>query len=212
MRWTATQSDLKLRSKMPSKPHTPLTISELRSLDEAAFNAHLGSVVEHSPWVAERAWSLRPFASQAALFDAMARVIHGADGARQLALLRAHPELAGQEAQAGTMTSDSQGEQARLGLLSLDAATVQRIAALNQRYRERFGYPFIAALRLHDTLASVFEAFDQRLAHDDATERQAALQQICEVMRGRLARVVQPDAPAPLSPRPTVPTLAGTQP
>ena len=59
MRWTATQSDLKLRSKMSSQSHTPMTISELRSLDEAAFNALLGSVVEHSPWVAERAWSLR---------------------------------------------------------------------------------------------------------------------------------------------------------
>jgi OHCU decarboxylase len=212
MRWTATQIDLKLRPKMSSKPATPLTISELRSLDEAAFNALLGSVVEHSPWVAERAWALRPFASQTALFDAMARVIHCADDARQLALLRAHPELAGQEAQAGTMTTDSQNEQARLGLLSLDTATVQRIAALNQRYQARFGYPFIAALRLHDTLASVFEAFEARLTHDDATERHTALQQICEVMRGRLARVVQPDAPTPLSSRPAVSTLAGTQP
>lgn len=212
MRWTATQSELKLRSKMPSTPTTPLTISELRSLDEAAFNALLGSVVEHSPWVAERVWSLRPFASQTALFDAMARVIHGADEALQRALLCAHPELAGQEAQAGTMTRDSQNEQARLGLLSLDAATVQRMTALNQRYHARFGYPFITALRLHDTLASVFEAFEARLTHDDATERQAALQQICEVMRGRLARVVQPDAPTPLSSRPAVSTLAGTQP
>ena len=210
MRWTATQSDLKLRSKMSSKPCTPLTISDLRSLDEAPFNALLGSVVEHSPWVAERAWSLRPFASQAALFNAMASVIHGADEARQRALLCAHPELAGQEAQAGTMTTDSQNEQARLGLLSLDATTVQRIAALNQRYRERFGYPFIAALRLHDTLDSVFNAIEQRLAHDEATERHTALQQICEVMRGRLARVVQPGAP--LSSRPAVSTLAGTQP
>ncbi|MGS5086348.1 2-oxo-4-hydroxy-4-carboxy-5-ureidoimidazoline decarboxylase [Hydrogenophaga sp. A37] len=197
---------------MPSTPTTPLTITELRSLDEAAFNALLGSVVEHSPWVAERAWSLRPFASQAALFNAMARVIHGADEARQRALLCAHPELAGQEAQAGTMTTDSQSEQARLGLLNLDAATVQRIAALNQRYRERFGYPFIAALRLHDTLDSVFAAFEARLAQDETTERHTALQQICEVMRGRLARVVQPDAPAPLSSRPAVSTLAGTQP
>ncbi|MBW8316680.1 MAG: hypothetical protein K0M73_17650 [Hydrogenophaga sp.] len=71
---------------MSSKPATPLTISELRSLDETAFNALLCSVVEHSPWVAERAWSLRPFASQAALINAMASVIHGADEERQRAL------------------------------------------------------------------------------------------------------------------------------
>lgn len=212
MQWTATQSDLKLRLKMSCTADTPMTITELGSLDEAAFKLRLGSVVEHSPWVAERAWSLRPFDSQAALFEAMARVIHTAADAQQRALLCAHPELAGQEAQAGTMTTDSQSEQGRLGLLSLDAATVRRIATLNQRYRERFGYPFIAALRLHHTLASVFDAIEQRLAHDETTERQAALQQICEVMRGRLARVVQPDAPAPLSSRPTVSILAGTQP
>lgn len=212
MQWTATQSDLKLWPKMSLTPTAPLTINELRSLDEAAFKERLSSVVEHSPWVAQQAWSLRPFDSQAALFEAMASVIHSAADAQQRALLCAHPELAGQEAQAGTMTTDSQSEQGRLGLLSLDAATVQRMATLNQRYRERYGYPFIAALRLHDTLASVFDAFEQRLAHDDATERQAALQQICEVMRGRLARVVQPDAPAPLSSRPAVSILAGTQP
>lgn len=206
------QTGRTLGSNMTTTPPAPLTLTELRALDETAFNARLGSVVEHSPWVAERAWSLRPFDSQSALFDAMVSVIRSADAARQLALLCAHPELAGQEAQAGTMTTDSQSEQARLGLLSLDAATVQRIAALNQRYRERFGYPFIAALRLHHTLASVFDAFDQRMAHDETTEHRAALQQICEVMRGRLARVVQPDAPAPLSFHPAVRTLAGNQP
>jgi OHCU decarboxylase len=124
-------------------------------------------------------------------------VIHGAGEARQLALLRSHPELAGQEARAGTMTPDSQSEQGRLGLLTLDAATVQQIEALNLRYRERFGFPFIVALRLHDSLASVLQTGETRLTNDDHTERHRALQQVCEVMRGRLAQAVTPDLPSP---------------
>jgi 2-oxo-4-hydroxy-4-carboxy-5-ureidoimidazoline decarboxylase len=137
----------------------------------------------------------------------MARVIHGADDARQLALLRSHPELAGQEARAGTMTTDSQSEQGRLGLLALDATTVQHIETLNRRYRERFGFPFIVALRLHDSLASVLRAGDERMATDEHTERRQALQQVCEVMRGRLAQAVSPDLPAPSPSSAT--TLAG---
>jgi 2-oxo-4-hydroxy-4-carboxy-5-ureidoimidazoline decarboxylase len=178
----------------------------LTSLDEAAFCARLGAVVEHSPWVAQQAWARRPFAHWQALVEAMAGVILEAPQARQLALLRSHPELAGQEARAGTMTTDSQSEQGRLGLLALDAATVARIEALNQRYRERFGYPFIVALRLHDSLASVLLAGEARLRHDEATERRLALQQVCEVMRGRLALAVSPDS---LSPS-TVTALAGS--
>jgi 2-oxo-4-hydroxy-4-carboxy-5-ureidoimidazoline decarboxylase len=186
----------------------PLAWNALTSLDEAAFCARLGPVVEHSSWVARKAWAARPFAHWQALYDAMSRVIHGADEARQLALLRSHPELAGQEAQAGTMTADSQSEQGRLGLLALDAATVLRIESLNRRYRERFGFPFIAALRLHDSLASVLQAGEARLANDARTERLNALQQVCEVMRGRLAQTVSPEPSSPSST--SANTLAGT--
>jgi 2-oxo-4-hydroxy-4-carboxy-5-ureidoimidazoline decarboxylase len=190
-----------------SKP-TPLDWNALVSLNETAFCAHLGPVVEHSPWVARQAWDARPFPHWQALHEAMAQVIHGADDARQLALLRSHPELAGQEARAGTMTADSQSEQGRLGLLALDATTVQHIEALNRRYRERFGFPFIVALRLHDSLASVLRAGDERLANDERTERHQALQQVCEVMRGRLAQAVSPDLPVPSPSSAT--TLAGS--
>lgn len=185
----------------------PLAWHALDSLDEAAFCARLGPVVEHSAWVARQAWASRPFADWASLYDALSRAIHGADEARQLVLLRSHPELAGQEARAGTMTSDSQSEQGRLRLLALDAATVQRIESLNRRYRERFGFPFIAALRLHDSVASVLQAGEARLANDARTERHNALQQVCEVMRGRLAQAVSPP-PAPAST--SVNTLSGT--
>ncbi|MDR7094081.1 2-oxo-4-hydroxy-4-carboxy-5-ureidoimidazoline decarboxylase [Hydrogenophaga laconesensis] len=199
------QAKRKLRAMDTPRP-APLDWTTLAALDETAFCALLGPVVEHSPWVARRAWHERPFPHWQALYDAMSGVIHGAEDTHQLALLRSHPELAGQEARAGTMTPDSQSEQGRLGLLRLDAATVLRIETLNRRYRERFGFPFIAALRLHDSLASVLQAAEARLANDEQTERRQALQQVCEVMRGRLLQAVSPEPSTPS------PTLAGTVP
>lgn len=185
-----------------------LSMASIRALDEASFVALLGAVVEHSPWVARRAWLRGPFGSRQALFDALATEIHAAADAEQLALLRVHPELAGQEARAGTMTADSQSEQGRLGLLRLDAATVRRLDDLNRRYRERFGFPFIAALRLHAALDSVLADGEWRLGHDAATERRTALDQVCQVVRGRLERMVSDDTVSPPSLR--HPTHAGT--
>jgi 2-oxo-4-hydroxy-4-carboxy-5-ureidoimidazoline decarboxylase len=195
---------------MSSPSPVSLSMASIRTLDEASFVALLGAVVEHSPWVARRAWLRGPFDSRKALFDALTTEIHAAADAEQLALLRVHPELAGQEARAGTMTTDSQSEQGRLGLLRLDAATVRRIAELNRRYRERFGFPFIVALRLHAALESVLADGEQRLHHDAPTERRIALNQVCEVVRGRLERMVTDDATP--SPRPPIshPNHAGT--
>ena len=118
-----------------------LTLAAICTLDEDRFVERLGPVVEHSPWVARRAWGRGPFATRQALFDALSAEIREAGNDEQLALLRVHPELAGQEARAGSMTADSQSEQGRLGLLRLDASTVRRIEDLNRRYRERFGFP-----------------------------------------------------------------------
>ncbi|RYF41267.1 MAG: 2-oxo-4-hydroxy-4-carboxy-5-ureidoimidazoline decarboxylase, partial [Comamonadaceae bacterium] len=109
------------------------------ALGEAAFVAWTGSIVEHSPWVARRAWRQGPFASWAEVFQAMAACIQGASREEQVALLRVHPELAGREAVAGTMTPDSSAEQGRLGLTALDAPAMARLLDLNRRYRERFG-------------------------------------------------------------------------
>lgn len=189
-------------ASMNTFPTKPLPWDALAELDEAGFVARLGSVVEHAPWVARAAWSARPFAHWDALYQAFSQAIHNADPSLQRALLLGHPELAGREAREGSMTPDSQGEQGRLGLLALDAPTVARIATMNQRYRERFGYPFVVALRLHTSLESVFHHAGQRMAHDDATELHTALQQVCEVMRGRLARAVTP-VPSPVIHTPT---------
>ena len=172
----------------------PLPIAALGGLDRGGFVERLGSVVEHSPWVAQRAWSKAPFASFSALYDALSGCILEAGPGEQIALLRLHPELAGREAVAGTMTPDSSAEQGRLGLLALSAHDMARLSGLNHAYQARFGFPFIVALRLQASLESVFQAFDDRLAHDLGTELPIALQQVCEVMRGRLARAVLEDA------------------
>lgn len=193
---------------MNSPSPVSLSMASVRTLDETSFVALLGAVVEHSPWVARRAWHRRPFGTRQALFEALSAEIHGASDAEQLALLRVHPELAGQEARAGTMTADSQSEQGRLGLLRLDAATVRRLDELNRRYRERFGFPFIAALRLHASLDSVLADGEQRLGHDANSERRIALDQVGQVVRGRLERMVSDDAVSPSSLSPT--THAGT--
>jgi chitin deacetylase len=147
-------------------------------------------VFEHSPWVAERAWAARPFADAAALHRAMMRAVREAGREEQLALIRAHPELAGREATQGTLTADSTTEQGRLGFTSLARGELERIAELNRRYREKFGFPCIVALRLHRDRATVLNEMERRLANDAETEISNALEQIGHVTRGRLDKLL----------------------
>jgi len=194
MRWTATQAFCKLAQMSNTVAQPPITLSALNTLDEAAFVALLGHIVEHSPWVAQRAWLCKPFATLDALYTAFASGIHGAGQAHQLALLCSHPELAGREAIEGSMTPDSNAEQSRLGLMALGPGVLARLNALNLAYRARFGYPFIVALRLHESLESVLRAGEERLRNPAEAEWPIALQQVCEVMRGRLTRLVHAEA------------------
>jgi OHCU decarboxylase len=168
-----------------------VTLAQLNALDEARFVALLGGVFEHSPWVARQAWRDRPFASVDALFRSMRDAVGDARAERQLALMRAHPELAGREASRGELTPDSSGEQARLGLLNLDRSQAERIAEINRRYRQRFGFPCIVALALHASLASVMAEMQRRLGNTEAAERANALEQIGHIARGRLDRILE---------------------
>ena len=166
------------------------TLASLNTATPAQFLATLGGVFEHSPWVAERALAARPFADVAALHAAMLGAVTAATRDEQLTLIRAHPDLAGREAVDGTLTTDSSSEQGRLGLTALSRAEFERITALNQRYRERFGFPCIIALALHRDRASVFIAFENRIKNDPAQELRAALEQIGHITRSRLARLL----------------------
>jgi 2-oxo-4-hydroxy-4-carboxy-5-ureidoimidazoline decarboxylase len=168
-----------------------VTLDELNAASREAFVARLGGVYEHSPWVAERAWQQRPFAGIEALHRGMQAIVARASRAEQLALLRAHPELAGQEARAGALTADSSSEQARLGFTALSQEEFRKMAALNRAYREKFGFPCIVALRLHASRASVMKQMEQRLAHDAGSELAAGLEQIGHITRGRLEKMLE---------------------
>lgn len=169
----------------PSAPSAPWSMAAIDALTRAEFVGLLGGIFEHSPWVAEGVADRRPFATVDALHAAMRSVVEAAPRERKLALLNAHPELAGREARAGSLTASSTAEQARAGLDALSAAEVQRIAELNAAYRARFGFPFIVAVRDH-TKASIFATFEARLAHDPETEFAEALRQVYRITRLRL--------------------------
>ncbi|HEX8620936.1 MAG TPA: 2-oxo-4-hydroxy-4-carboxy-5-ureidoimidazoline decarboxylase [Allosphingosinicella sp.] len=142
----------------------------------------MSALFEHSPWVEERA-DARP-SSGDRLADLMA-VVREASTGEQLALIRAHPELAGKAAVDGSLTEASAAEQASAGLDRLSQAEFDRFHALNAAYREKFGFPFIICVRLTDK-AGILAAMERRLANDRDTEVAAAIEQIGEIVRLRL--------------------------
>jgi 2-oxo-4-hydroxy-4-carboxy-5-ureidoimidazoline decarboxylase len=126
---------------------TTPTLASLSAASRDEFVRALGGVFEHTPWIAERAYAARPFTSVDALHRAMLRELAAAPDAAKLALIRVHPELAGKEALAGTMTADSIGEQASAGLDRCTKDELARLRAGNLAYREKFGFPFVMAVR-----------------------------------------------------------------
>ena len=169
-----------------SKRAMAWSIARINALDREGFVAALGDLYEHSPWVAARAWAARPFRDEAALARALAAVVEAADEAEQLALLRAHPDLAGKAAVAGELTADSRAEQKGAGLDRLTAAEHARFTALNTAYRARFGFPFILAVKGADK-AAILAAFAARLGNPHATERALALAEVNKIAGFRLA-------------------------
>lgn len=169
---------------------TTHSLAEINALPAAQFVAALGDVFEHAPWVAERAANGRPYRTVAALHDALMQAVRDAPTATQLAFVRGHPELGGKLARAGAMTEASKSEQGGLGLDRLSDEEFTRFERLNAAYRERFGFPFVIAVRRH-TRVSILAAFERRLKNDPAAELAAALAEIGEITRLRLDAKVQ---------------------
>jgi 2-oxo-4-hydroxy-4-carboxy-5-ureidoimidazoline decarboxylase len=142
----------------------------------------MSALFEHSPWVEARADGSPSSGDRHA--DLMA-VVRDATPEEQLALIRAHPELAGKAAVDGSLTQASAAEQASAGLDRLTQAEFDRFHALNDAYREKFGFPFIICVRLTDK-AGILAAMQSRLANDRDTEIAAAIGQIGEIVRLRL--------------------------
>ena len=171
-------------------PADVLTLEALNHASREAFEQALGAVFEHSPWVAGRVGEARPFASIEALHAAMIAVVRRASPEEQLALLRAHPDLAGRAARAGAQSAASVAEQSSAGLDRLDGEELERFGRLNAAYRETFGIPFIIAVRRHDK-KEILAAFERRLRNTPAQEVEAALAEVFEIARLRLGRLVQ---------------------
>jgi 2-oxo-4-hydroxy-4-carboxy-5-ureidoimidazoline decarboxylase len=153
----------------------------LNALDQQAFIAHVGWVFEHSPWVAERAWHARPFASVEALHAAMVDVMRAARADDQLALLRAHPDLGARF----TMTAASAGEQAGAGLNQLSEDDLEQLRGLNAQYRQKFGFPFLFAVK-RSSPAQILKALQERLPREREVEFAEALDQVARIARFRL--------------------------
>ena len=154
-------------------------------MTDQEFIARYGFLFEHSPWVVERAAARRPFAD---LHAGLMQVVRDASEDERLALIRAHPELAGKAAIDRTLTAESTSEQASAGLDRLSEAEFARFHELNAAYRAKFGFPFVICVRLTDK-AGILAAMERRLGHDRDSELAAAIAQVGEIVRLRLADV-----------------------
>jgi 2-oxo-4-hydroxy-4-carboxy-5-ureidoimidazoline decarboxylase len=162
-----------------------LTLSQLNRFSQAEFTQALGAVFEHSPWIANRAWAARPFESVNILHAAMVQVLNNASEQEKLALICAHPELAGKEAKAGTLTSESKSEQRGAGLDQCTAQELESLRNLNKRYREKFGFPFVVAVK-GLTRNDILSAIAQRLENEKQEEFGRCLHEITKIALFRL--------------------------
>ncbi len=165
------------------------TLADLNTAPAESFVETLGGIFEHSPWVADAVAPLRPFANLTALHTAMVAAVDAADEGQKLALLRAHPDLAGKLARAGALTDASTAEQASAGLDRLTDAEFQRFTAFNAGYTDKFGFPFIIAVR-ENTKASILKAFERRITNSREAEFQAALAEVAKIARLRLTNLL----------------------
>jgi OHCU decarboxylase len=170
-----------------STPSLPL--AELNKMEQSSFVSHIGWVYEHSPWVAEKAWEHRPFADLDALHYAMDAVVRDAPEEKRLALIQAHPDLAGRLAKLGQLTDASSREQAQAGLKELTAELTAELDQRNAAYRKKFGFPFIICVRL-ENVKTILTALANRLENDRETEITLALGEISKIARLRLTDAI----------------------
>jgi 2-oxo-4-hydroxy-4-carboxy-5-ureidoimidazoline decarboxylase len=159
-------------------------------MDAKDFVAAFGDVAEHSPWVAETAAKARPYADRTAMAGAFLDAILDADDPHKLALVRAHPDLAGR-AKLADLAPDSQREQAGAGLDKLTAEELARFTKLNDAYRAKFGFPFIFAVKGADK-HQILSAFEKRIDHEPEHELATAIRQVGNIIRFRIEDRVAP--------------------
>ena len=166
-----------------------VSLVELNKGEDVDFIAALGDVFEHSPWLVARTASARPFASRDALIDSLMMAMREAAEEEKLALIRAHPDLAGKAARAGDLTVHSLHEQSSVGLDRLSDEEYDRFTRLNATYKEIFGFPFIIAVLDH-TKDSILAAFEDRLKGDRGSQIDEAIKNIGRIVSLRVLGTV----------------------
>lgn len=162
------------------------TLSQLNRMSQSEFTETLGAIFEDSPWVAQEAWLKRPFADLDSLHQGMVGVVQGARADEQLTLIRLHPDL-GNKAK---MSESSVKEQTGAGLSELTPQEYERFQSLNNAYKNRFGFPFIVAVKNH-TKDSILEAFEHRLNNLVDREKTQAIAEIAKIARFRLEEIIR---------------------
>ena len=163
------------------------TIVEVNALEGAEFEKAFGDVAEHSPWVARNAAGDRPFVSRESMIRAFREAVLSASETAQLALIRAHPDLATK----AKLTDDSTREQAQAGLGTLSQEEFSRFTHLNDLYKSKFDFPFIFAVK-GATKQQILASFAERVNHSKEDEFAMALDQVCRIFRFRIEDRVVP--------------------
>jgi OHCU decarboxylase len=166
-----------------------LTIAELNRVGRTEFVRLVGPVFEQSPWIAEAAWAQSPFADPAQLLRALCEIVHNSGEEKQLALIRAHPDLAGRAVLTGTLTGESAGEQAGAGLTKLSPEEIALFQTQNAAYKDKFGFPFVICAR-QNKKADILAGFARRLGNSRAQEIRTALEEICKIAELRLRDLI----------------------
>jgi 2-oxo-4-hydroxy-4-carboxy-5-ureidoimidazoline decarboxylase len=168
-----------------------MSIEAVNALSAEAFVAAFGDVAEHTPWVAEKSGAKRPFADRRAMSEAFIDAVLEAGDPEKLALIQAHPDLAGRVAIAGDLAPESKREQAGAGLDQLSEAEFARFTKLNDAYRSKFRFPFILAVKGADKKL-VLSAFEERIENDPETEFANAIRQVARIVAFRIDDRVAP--------------------
>jgi len=167
-----------------------MRLSQLNSVSLDEFVRLVGPVFERSPWIAEATWANRPFASVEELHRALCETVQSAGEEKQLALIRAHPDLVGKLAMAGQLTRESSGEQASAGLDKLSPEEVALFQSNNAAYQAKFGFPFVICARLNKKEA-ILDGFRVRLQNSREQEIKTALEEIGKIAYLRLQDIIQ---------------------
>jgi 2-oxo-4-hydroxy-4-carboxy-5-ureidoimidazoline decarboxylase len=165
------------------------TLSDLNACSKDDFVAALANIFEYSPWIAEHAASVRPFAGVKQLFDAMKAAVDRAPSELRLGLIKAHPDLASKTQRAAGLTAESSAEQNSAGLDRLSDAEYVAFERINNAYRAKFGFPYIVCVRRH-TKDSILRDFERRLPNDAKTEIQTSIEEICRIAALRVDQLV----------------------